>query len=312
MILASHLSKNYGDIKAVDDISFEIEQGEVIGLLGLNGAGKTTLLRMLGCLLTPSGGQAHLDSLEVQADPLAVRGRIGYLPEVPPLYGEMRVEDFLHFVARLRGVSRRKSVGQVKKVMGQCHVDDVASQRIETLSFGYRKRVGIAQAIVHAPPILLLDEPIAGLDPAQIVEMRALIRHLAGEHTVLLSSHILSEISQTCDRILVVHRGRLAAQGSEEELVGRFVDKARLVLEVAGDRKMLEQVLDGLGDDFEIHWLESMTESLKLELHSEKDMRSLVAKAVVEAGLELLGLQAAGGDLESVFLQLTGEAEGRS
>ncbi len=312
MILASHLSKNYGDIKAVDDISFEIEQGEIIGLLGLNGAGKTTLLRMLGCLLTPSGGQAHLDSLEVQADPLSVRGRIGYLPEVPPLYGEMRVEDFLLFVARLRGVSRRKSVEQVKKVMGQCHVDDVASQRIETLSFGYRKRVGIAQAIVHAPPILLLDEPIAGLDPAQIVEMRALIRHLAGEHTVLLSSHILSEISQTCDRILVVHRGRLAAQGSEEELVGRFVDKARLVLEVAGDRKMLEQVLDGLGDDFEIHWLESMTESLKLELHSEKDMRSLVAKAVVEAGLELLGLQAAGGDLESVFLQLTGDAEGRS
>ncbi len=312
MILASHLSKNYGDIKAVDDISFEIEQGEIIGLLGLNGAGKTTLLRMLGCLLTPSGGQARLDSLDVQADPLSVRGRIGYLPEVPPLYGEMRVEDFLHFVARLRGVPRRKSVEQVKKVMGQCHVDDVANQRIETLSFGYRKRVGIAQAIVHAPPILLLDEPIAGLDPAQIVEMRALIRHLAGEHTVLLSSHILSEISQTCDRILVVHRGRLAAQGSEEELVGRFVDKARLVLEVAGDRKMLEQVLDGLGGEFEIHWLESLTESLKLELHSEKDMRSLVAKAVVEAGLDLLGLQAAGGDLESVFLQLTGDAEGRS
>jgi ABC-2 type transport system ATP-binding protein len=308
MLEAKHLTKVFADFRAVDDISFEIGQGQCIGLLGLNGAGKTTLLRMLACLLSPTSGTARVDGADVTEDSLGVRRRIGFLPENPPLYGEMPVDRFLAFAARLRGVAEAEVEGRVSEALRRCQLEAVAGQTIETLSYGYKKRVGIAQAIVHAPPLVLLDEPIAGLDPAQIVEMRALIRALSGAHTLLLSSHILTEISQTCDRILVMHKGRIAAQGREDELTR----KARLgvKLRVKGSREKLEAAVRGLPGVQGLTLGESQGDILEARLECQDDVRPAVAAAVVGAGLGLLELTEASLALEAVFLSLTGQAAG--
>ncbi|MBN2496606.1 MAG: ABC transporter ATP-binding protein [Deltaproteobacteria bacterium] len=312
MIAASHLTKSYADCKAVNDVSFTVKQGECVGLLGLNGAGKTTLLRMLACLLAPTAGTARIGEADISVDSIAVRGRIGFLPEEPPLYGEMRVRDFLAFAARLRGVAKGDLAERVDRAISRCRLGDVEQQRIETLSYGFKKRVGIAQAIVHQPPLVLLDEPIAGLDPAQIVEMRDLIRALRGQHTLLLSSHILHEISQTCDRILVMHRGQVAAQGTEEELTGKLGSKLRIRLDAAGSRGALEKALGGL-EGLEAIEIEARPEDrLSAELVCSRDLRRDAARAVVEAGLGLEVLTLLRGDLESVFLKLTGPREAES
>jgi ABC-2 type transport system ATP-binding protein len=315
MIKTNHLSKYYGTFRAADDVSIEIAQGECVGLLGLNGAGKTTLLRMLTCLLTPTAGSASIDGLDVSESSFQVRRRIGFLPESPPLYGEMAVDRFLAFAARLRRVPSADVEQNVRHTISRCQLADVATQAIETLSWGFKKRVGIAQALVHQPPLVVLDEPIAGLDPAQIVEMRELIKTLRGEHTILLSSHILGEISQTCDRILVMHAGRIAAQGTENELVGSFAENRRLRITVLGDHEKVGQVLTSLAGAGELQIIaapEAGVEGpLTLELGVTDDIRSDVARALVGAGLDLLELQELHDDLESVFLRLTGKREER-
>jgi ABC-2 type transport system ATP-binding protein len=309
MIRVSYLTKCYGELRAVDEQSFEIAQGECVGLLGLNGAGKTTLLRMLSCLLTPTSGAASIDGFDVSDQPDEVRRRIGFLPETPPLYGEMDVDRFLAFTAQLRGVDASLVDERVAQAIERCRLQAVARQRIDTLSFGYRKRVGIAQAIVHQPPLVILDEPIAGLDPAQIVDMRALIRSLHGKHTILLSSHILSEISQTCDRILLIHRGRIAAQGSEEELLASLAQASRIRIQVSGDRARCEEVLGGIDGLDEFHLIGEAGGAFSLELSSAGDIRAKVARALIEADLDLLELSGALDDLESVFLKLTEREE---
>ena len=309
MIKTSHLTKYFGEFRAVDDASFEIGQGECVGLLGLNGAGKTTLLRMLTCLLTPSSGLASIDGLEVGEGSIEVRRRIGFLPEIPPLYGEMQVGRFLAFVARLRGVERAEVDARVGQAIERCRLSMVVEQLIETLSYGFKKRVGIAQAIVHDPPLVVLDEPIAGLDPAQIVEMRQLVRELRGSHTVLLSSHILSEISQNCDRLLVMHRGRIAAQGAEEELLGSVIRKKRVRVRLAGDQAEAEQALGSIEGIGSTKPAGESNGSFTLEITSDGDVRQEVARALVQAGLGLLELIEVTDDLESVFLKLTGTLE---
>lgn len=309
MITANHLTKRFGEFQAVEDVSFEIRSGECVGLLGLNGAGKTTLLRMLTCLLSPSSGSADIDGQDVSEASFEVRRRIGFLPEVPPLYPEMSVAGFLAFVARLRQVPAASVASRVAQVVGRCQLDRVVAQPIDTLSYGFKKRVGIAQAIVHQPPLVVLDEPIAGLDPAQIVEMRELIRALSGQHTVLLSSHILGEISQTCDRILVMHRGKIAAQGSEDELVSALGSQMRVRLAVIGDRAAAVETLDGLDGVGEVRVLEANEKETRLEFNSTRDVRQQAARALIEAGLGLVELVPVQDDLESVFLRLTGEQE---
>ncbi|MCU0694809.1 MAG: ABC transporter ATP-binding protein, partial [Polyangiaceae bacterium] len=218
MIQVEELSKYYGARKAVGPLSFRIDKGEVVGLLGLNGAGKTTTLRMLATDLLPTSGRMVVDGIDLAARPEAIQARIGYLPDRPPLYGDMTVREYLRFAARLRAMPMQGLDKRIQEVIETTDLKGWTDERIETLSHGYRQRVGIAQAIVHRPALLLLDEPISGLDPVQIAEMRALIRSLRGEHTTLLSSHILSEISQTCDRLLVIRDGMIVASGTEEEL----------------------------------------------------------------------------------------------
>ncbi len=306
MIVANELVKDYGELRAVDEVSFEIRQGECVGLLGLNGAGKTTLLRIMSCLLAPTSGSVTVDGADVTRESEAVRTKIGFLPEEPPLYGEMTVGRFLEFAARLRGVPRTDVGGRVQDAARRCRVEEVIDQHIETLSYGYRKRVGIAQAVVHRPPLLILDEPIAGLDPAQIVEMRELVHGLRGEHTLVLSSHILTEISQTCDRILVMQEGRVVASGSEQELAAGLGEGRRISVRVRGRKDQVEDALKGV--EGVSSWELTETDGgIHALISSEKDRRAEISRVLVKAGLDLIEIARPEGELESVFLRLTGE-----
>lgn len=310
MITAKNLSKIFGDIRAVDGVSFEISNGESVGLLGLNGSGKTTLLRIMSCLLTPSAGSMNVDGADVVHNSERVRSRIGYLPEEPPLYGEMTVRSFLEFVARLRKVADELVADRVTEALGKCQLSHVSNQVIETLSYGYRKRVGIAQAIVHKPPLVIFDEPIAGLDPAQIVEMRDLLRNLRGEHTIVVSSHILGEISQTCDRIFVMHQGRIQASGSEQELISKLDRYWSISMQVRADRDKIQAVLGGMQGIENVNWIGEPIDGVeKFEIATHSDLRAELSKTLVRANLDLLELTQKKDMLETVFLEVTGYKE---
>jgi gliding motility-associated transport system ATP-binding protein len=232
-IEAHELSKSYGDVRALDRVSFRIERGEIIGLLGPNGAGKTTLMKLLTGYLQPDAGSATLRGIDVVADPLGVQRRIGYLPESAPLYGEMMVQEYLQMMATLRGIPPDKQRARLSDAIHATGLADYLTRPIGKLSKGYRQRVGIAQAIVHRPEILILDEPTSGLDPTQIIEIRDLIRRLAADATVLLSTHILSEVEMTCARVLVIMKGRLRADARLEEL--RAANAAVIAIEAGAD-----------------------------------------------------------------------------
>lgn len=305
MISVSGLTKYYGDTCAVSNISFEIADGEIIGFLGLNGAGKTTTLRILACLLLPSSGTVSIGGVDIARDPHAIRRQVGFLPEEPPLYREMTVEAYLRFAGELRGLSGREVKGRLDEVLKLTRIDDVRKEVIDSLSYGYRKRVGIAQALVHRPPVLILDEPISGLDPVQIAEMRETIRGLRGQHTVLVSSHILPEISQTCDRILVIQDGAIVATGTEEELTSRVTGGKRLSLLVRGDKNRIAEKLRGLPDISAVEVLHASNDVVELLVSTGRDQREAISRALVEAGFGLMGLMPAEPELESIFIQLT-------
>lgn len=218
MVQVSNLKKSYGDFQALKGISFEIYRGEIVGLLGLNGAGKTTCLRILTGFLSPTDGNSTIDGVDVYRDPFSVKNKIGYLPEVPPLYPELTVQDYLQFVGRLRGVAKEQFAQEFLRVTELTHLAPARRSLIGNLSLGFRKRVGIAQALIGSPPVLIFDEPISGLDPRQIIEVRKLIRSLAEKHTVLISSHILTEVSKTCDRVIIIHRGNIVAELEGQEM----------------------------------------------------------------------------------------------
>jgi len=306
MIVAEGLTKYYGDTCAVSNLDFRIEQGEIVGILGLNGAGKTTTLRMLSCLLLPSAGRVTVGGVDVADDPHAVRRLVGFLPEEPPLYREMTVRSFLTFAGELRGLSRAEATGRLDEVLEITGTTEVRGQVIDHLSHGFRKRVGIAQAIIHRPPVVILDEPISGLDPVQIVEMRKLIRNLGGRHTVLVSSHILTEISQTCDHLLVIQGGELVAAGTEEEVLGRASGAHRVRLTVRGDGAQAERTLKAVKG---VQRLERRPDPEPgvhdLLVETDVDRREALGRAVISADLGLLRLSPAESELESVFLELT-------
>ncbi len=226
MIEVEGLTKYYGRVRAVSDLTFSIPKGETVGFLGLNGAGKSTALKVLAGFLLPTAGSVRIEGHDVVADPLRVRSRIGFLPERPPLYDEMTARDFLSYVGRLRGMGRAKVELRMKTVMERTGIADHADRLIETLSLGYRKRLGIAQAIIHEPNLVILDEPWSGLDPLQRRHMRTLLSGLRGEHTVLIASHNLPEVRETCGQLLVLREGQLVAQGTEDELVAQLGDDA--------------------------------------------------------------------------------------
>lgn len=309
MIRVSELSKYFGGTRALGPVSFEIAPGETIGFLGLNGAGKTTLLRILACDLRPSAGSFAVGNVDGIADPHAVRKRIGFLPESPPVYPDMTVGDYLTFAGRIRGLPPSATTSRVREVEEVTHTIDVHDELIRHLSHGFRQRIGVAQAIVHQPEFLILDEPTNGLDPAQVVEMRAMIQDLKGKHTILISSHILPEIRETCDRLIVLGDGRLLASGSEDQLTSR--------LEL---RRIAVAVRAPVGDDAVAGAIRRCIESvagvtrvlasgrddgaLSFHIDATGDCRAAVCRALVEDGHDVLRLDRATSELESVFLEL--------
>ncbi len=305
MIEVQSLSRYYGSRCAVDRVSFSISAHEVVGFLGLNGAGKTTTLKVLAGLILPSGGEVTVDGVDMSESPTGVRARIGFLPEDPPLYTEMTVSDSLRFVGGLRGMTDAALDERLPGVLARTNLDDVADRVIGELSHGYRKRVGIASAIIHSPKLVILDEPISGLDPVQIVEMRAVIRGLKDECTVLVSSHILSEISQTCDRILVLNQGRLVAKGTETELAGRFHIGGAVDFSVRGDGSAVRSILEGIEGVKKVIDLGEADGIATVRVSMTTDVREELAASLVKAGMGLRGIAEAHDELEGIFLELT-------
>lgn len=307
MIRVEHLTKRFPGCRAVDDISFEVTQGEIVGLLGPNGAGKTTTMRILAAYIPATSGRVQVAGFDVFTDSVEARRRIGYMPENVPLYPEMRVDEYLMYRARLKGLLGRHARRRVESVKDQCGLTEVGRRLIGHLSKGYRQRVGIADALVHDPDILILDEPTLGLDPNQIREMRELIRGLAEKHTVLISSHILPEVEMTCSRVLIMNRGRIAASGTPQTLYGLLHGHRIVRAEILRAAPSLLQQIASLPGVTSVH-TESLTDGwmrLTVECEPSRDLRADIARWVVTAGASLRELRAEVATLEDVFVQLT-------
>ena len=312
MIKVEGLTKRYARTVAVDNISFEVEKGQIVCFLGPNGAGKTTTMRVLTCFLPPTSGQATVAGFDVLEKPMEVKKRIGYLPETPPLYPEMEVVEYLHFVGKLKGITSREIRGRVEEVMKRCAVADVQNRLISKLSKGYRQRVGLAQAILHNPDVLILDEPTSGLDPKQIIETRELINSLAGDHTIILSTHILSEVEHSCERVIIISQGKLVAIDSVANLTNRLrgSEAVSLELDASGGRPNpteVQQRLETISGVSRVMMKESKNGKLSFEIESlqGRQIRADLARTVVNAGWNLNELRSVGLSLEDIFLQLT-------
>lgn len=313
MISVKELSKRYARTIAVDHICFEVTKGQIVGFLGPNGAGKTTTMRMLTCFLPPSSGTATVAGYDVLEQPLEVKKRIGYLPETPPIYPEMETAEYLRFVGRLKGLSGPALQKRIDYVCERCAIADVKTKLLGKLSKGYRQRVGLAQAIIHNPDVLILDEPTAGLDPKQINETRDLIKSLAGDHTIILSTHILPEVEQTCEQVIIINQGKLVATDSVANLQARARGAESVLVEVASRNGTLEipsvrQKLEGVSGVNRVLCKQQVDSRALFEVESQRGrlMRGDLARAVVEAGWDLNELRPAAMSLEEIFLQLTG------
>ena len=307
MIEVQHVTKQYGRVTAVDDVSFRVERGEILGFLGPNGAGKTTTMRILTGYMPATEGKAIVAGYDVFANPIEAKKRTGYLPEMPPLYPDMTVREYLDFVARIKGVPPKERKTRVASVMERTRVADMAERHCSKLSKGYRQRVGLAQALIHNPEVLILDEPTAGLDPKQIIETRELIRGLGGDHTIVLSTHILPEVAQTCQRVVIINNGRVVAVDTPENLTARL----------AGSETMYVQ-LDALGQEAGpvLGAIQGVTRvqasaSGGFEIESERgtDVRRDIARTIVNRGWGLLELRPMRMSLEEVFLKVTTKEE---
>jgi ABC-2 type transport system ATP-binding protein len=312
MIDVEHLSKVYGSTTAIQNITFQAEPGEILGLLGPNGAGKTTTMRVLSGYLPASNGTARVAGYEVHENPMAVRQRIGYLPETPPLYPEMTVEDYLNFVARIKGVSAGDRATKIDSALTRCTLQEKRKVHIRKLSKGFRQRVGIAQAIVHDPPAIILDEPTVGLDPRQIIEVRNLIKKLAGQTTILLSTHILPEVSMTCDRVVIINKGRLVSAGTLDDLMLQLSGGMRYELEVEGDRPFIAEQLQRIMGLASVEWLgtEGLPQGrhkLRVSTDTNTEFGNQIAATLVTSQVGLHEMRRVGASLEDVFLQLTTE-----
>jgi ABC-2 type transport system ATP-binding protein len=311
MVQVSHLTRRFGRTVAVRDVSFDISRGDVVGVLGPNGAGKTTTLRILTGFLPPSGGSVRVGGRDVERDPIGVRRRVGYLPEQCPLYPDMRVDEYLRYRAALKGVPARLVRRRVAEVKETCGLADTGRRVIGHLSKGYRQRVGMADALVHDPELLVLDEPTLGLDPSQIRQARDLIRELSARHTILLSSHILPEIEMTCRRVLILHRGRLLASDSTARLRGLLAGQVRVVAEVRAPEAEVRRALRELPGAR----LASVTAAdawcrVVLDAEGPGDLRPRIFETAAREGWSLRELRREQRSLEDVFLALTGEAGG--
>ncbi|UCD76639.1 MAG: ABC transporter ATP-binding protein [Phycisphaerales bacterium] len=308
MIIARRLTRRFGRITAVDRVDFTVPKGEVVGFLGPNGAGKTTTIRMITGYLPPTRGDVLVDSLSVGRNVQKVRRRIGYLPESTPLYGEMRVLEFLKMRAKLFGITRSRRRQAIDLALRRCWLTDVRRRPINQLSRGFRQRVGLAAALLHEPPVLILDEPTVGLDPAQVREMRSLIRELAGRHTILLSSHILSEVELTCDRIIVIDRGCIRGQGAIEELKAAATGTARYVVEAdAADAASALDSIDGVASIQVTHLDDKWHRLVITAAEGADDLRGPIARALGGQGATVRELVRLTPSLEQLFVRLLAE-----
>ena len=307
MINVSSVTKCYGKLLAIDNISFQVERGEILGFLGPNGAGKTTTMRIITGYTPPTEGEVQVGGFDVVEDPISAKKQIGYLPENPPLYNEMTVRGYLDFVADLKNVPGKIKPDRISFVMEKCGVEDVRNRLIGNLSKGYRQRIGIAQALVNDPAVLILDEPTIGLDPKQIMEIRDLIKGLAGERTIILSTHILPEVNMICTRVIIIHKGRIALEQSVDRITGDLHASKILILKInRSDDNVKERIL-GLPHVSGVS--EISHGEFRLTCEESHDVRELVAKTVVENGWGLLELRPFSQSLEEIFLKVI-SAEG--
>jgi ABC-2 type transport system ATP-binding protein len=315
MVQLIDVGRHFGDHRALGPVSLEIAEGSTVGFLGLNGVGKTTLLRILACDLRPTRGQALVGGIDVLQDPQAVRKKVGYLPETPPLYKDMKVRDYLAFAGRIRGMDEeavQRRIGEVEETTNLTHKD---GETIRNLSHGYKQRVGVAQALIHEPEVLILDEPTNGLDPVQIREMRDLVRDLRHKHTILISSHILTEISETCDEILILDAGEIVASGSEHDLSGKVLRSTGMTVDVRftsdttgtdAAATTVRDILSALPEVVDVTIARSEGGTVSYRLNGTSDVRAQVCKAIVESGHDVVRLDKAARELERIFVELVG------
>jgi len=311
VIQVSHLVKNYGRVTALNDISFRVEKGETLGFLGPNGAGKTTTMKILTCYQPATSGTANVAGFDVHENPTEVKRLVGYLPENLPLYTEMTVSAYLRFVAEIRGVPRALKKKRMEEVMESCSLTEgnTPHKIIGTLSRGFRQRLGLAQALIHDPEVLILDEPTLGLDPKQIIEVRELIKSLTGKRTIILCSHILPEVSQTCRRIVIIHEGRIVATDTPENLTSRLKGASEILVKAEGPPEQIREALE------ETEGVEAVSVSLqgnaensfRIRTRMDADLRAEISRKIVQSGWSLLELKQAAMSLEEIFLKLTTE-----
>jgi ABC-2 type transport system ATP-binding protein len=307
VIEVQHITKKYGRVTAVDDVSFRVERGEILGFLGPNGAGKTTTMRILTGYMPPTEGKAMVAGHDVFTHALDAKRRTGYLPETPPLYPDMTVREYLDFVAKIKGVPPKERRERVSSVMTRTHVADMASRHCSKLSKGYRQRVGLAQALIHNPDVLILDEPTAGLDPKQIIETRDLIRSLAGDHTIVLSTHILPEVAQTCQRVVIINKGRVVAVDTPDNLTARLKGAETMFVQIEADGADATAVLQAIPGVTRVAPSDTRGPTGAYEVESVRgtDVRREIARNVVTRGWGLLELRPMRMSLEEIFLQVT-------
>ena len=313
MIEVKQVTRYFGRVMAVDRVSFQVEKGEILGFLGPNAAGKTTTMRILTTYLPATSGTASVAGFDVHQDSMQVRKRIGYLPENPPLYTEMRVADYLEFVARIKGVDPRTRKHAIAETMDKTGISSVSRRVIKQLSKGFKQRVGLAQALVHDPDVLILDEPTVGLDPKQIIEVRELIRSLAGDHTIILSTHILPEVSMTCERVVIIDQGRVVAEDTPDNLTRKLAGSQRFTLIAGGPAGGILELLGKVEGVRQVKLLESgapaQTHQFHIEGDAEGSINPAIARAIVEKGWDLFELRPEGLSLEDVFLRVTTREE---
>lgn len=313
MIQVEDLVKKYGGHTAVDHLSFTVEKGQIYGFLGPNGAGKSTTMNVMTGYIAANSGTVKINDYDILREPEKAKKCIGYLPEIPPLYTDMTVREYLLFVAELKKVPKRERASHVEEIIERIQLGDVKNRLIRNLSKGYKQRTGLAQALIGYPEILILDEPMVGLDPKQIIEMRDLIRSLGKDHTILLSSHILSEVSAVCDHVLIISHGRLAASGSPEELQGMMRGKAEIEVLVLGAKQRAEELLQNM-QEIESYEIEEASEEgsvrIRVRAAGDTDIRGELSVALAGAGLPILSMTRAEKSLEDIFLELTGEEDG--
>ena len=314
VIEVSHLTKYYGNFPAVHDISFNINKGEVVGFLGPNGAGKTTTMKVLTGFMPPTGGTVKIAGYDALENYLEIREKIGYLPESVPLYTDMTVTEYLSFMGSIRGMKKNKLSNQISNVIEQCRLGDYRHTIIGKLSKGYRQRVGVAQAVIHEPEVLVLDEPTIGIDPIQVVETRKLIKELGeSDRTLILSTHILPEVSMLCKRILIIHQGKIVAEDTPNNLSSRLKGAEQISIEVKGPQKQIQQTLDKINGVEFVQIMENTSSkniySYMVQVEQNLDLRSTISKTIINNGWELLKLQNVDMSLEEIFLKLTTREE---